>query len=66
MDINIKISEEEWNEHGLDLLKKYSLADIVDYFAFVEMPKIEKESARRRQLQEEAGVHVCLKKDKND
>lgn len=51
---NIKITEKEWNkEGGFELLKKYSFDEIMDYFCFIEYPKIE---ARQK----------CLKKDKND
>lgn len=64
-EIEIKITEEEWNEKGFELLNKYSLADIIDYFAFVEMPKIQKAAAERKKkgaIKDDFG----LKKGKND
>lgn len=56
------ITEEEWNEKGIELLGKYSLAEIIDYFAEVEMPKIDRDFAERKKKIKELG----LKMDKND
>lgn len=54
MKNKVKITEKEWNEKGIDLLKEYSFADVLDYFLTVEWPKIEAENKN------------CLKMDKND
>ena len=35
-----KITEKEWNDKGINLLEQYSFAEILNYFAKVEVPKI--------------------------
>lgn len=53
--MNVKITEEEWNEKGaIDLLNEYSFEQVLDYFISVEWPKIVKENKN------------CLKSDKNE
>ena len=49
IDMNeIKITEEEWKENGIDLLGKYSLIDIMNYFVEVEWPKVKREMSLKK------------------
>ena len=41
------ITEKEWNEQGIGLLGKYDLFELMDYVAFIEHPKHNKEAADR-------------------
>jgi hypothetical protein len=45
------ITEKEWNEKSVDLLSKYSFMDLLNYFVEVEMPKLEDDEERKRQLE---------------
>lgn len=39
--IEIPITEEEWNQYGgVGLLDRYDFVDVMNYFCFVEYPKL--------------------------